>query len=316
VPGTIDSTGATDVTGPLNDWIKNTVPDGTATNPSIITFASGTTYSLSLGIHLNNPGRHYLTFEGNGSTLKNTTGANGASQLASLFLIGWGDGGSFITIHNFVLVGNDPTPGTYNGGIEGEAGVEVDAASDITIYGNTIRAVYGDGVKVGDATTRVSIHDNNVQSDGRNGMTIISGSNIEIAYNNFTTNGYMPFDIEPNAAGENTSFVNFHHNTIGTWTNAFFAADGGSTATDVHDVIVDSNHLTASGMFSIVDIASSPRRRNFTFTNNLSDVAMAGPVFRMSHVDGLVIQHNTQPLSSGSLLQITDSPGAITSPNP
>ena len=326
VPPTIDKTGTTDTKQAQLNFFAS-VPNGVdSTHQSRIVFPAGGVYRIDAALRFGN--RHFITFEGNGATIKYVS-VTGTNENYSLFYLSnsppnWNGPNSYVTIHNFTLIGSSPQPGVYLSGTsptggEGQHGVLIGDGNNYEVYGNTIKGVWGDGLYVGGGADTIWLHNNDVQSVGRNGLTITSGSHVIIDHNNFTKNGYMPFDIEPNSAtgSEPSSFINFHNNTTGTWTNAWFAADG-IPSNDVHDVILDSNHSTGKSLFSIVDIVNTggPRRSNFTFTNNAGDVAGAGPIFRMAHVDGLIIKGNTQPLSSGSLTSVTDSTSVINGPNP
>ena len=285
VPASIDATGATDVSAALNTWIAS-VPDG-----STVLFKAGGTYRLSQGIQI--AGRHNLTFEGNGATLR-TTGS-GSDQLASLFVIGhryggaWAGGNSNIVVRDFVLVGNDPTPGTFGGG-EAQAGMEIEGVSGLEVANVTVQAVYGDGFKVGDASTNVVIHDVHVQTAGRNGVSVIYGSRVTVRDSAFDRVGYVTFDVEPNTSTQPSSGLLFTANTAGTWGAEFFALDGSHTGASINDVTVSGNRVTGAGLLTFVDNGNTGRNRNITFTDNQGATA-ARLTFR--HVDGLVIGGNS-----------------------
>ena len=53
------------------------------------------------------------------------------------------------------------------------------------------------------------------------------------------------------------------------------------------------------------------RTADITFTNNTTTKAGAGPVLRFEHVDGLTVSGNTQPLTSGTLVSISDSTNVV-----
>ncbi len=60
VPGSIDATGATNVTAALQSWI-NGVPNGTAGSPNILRFPGGSKYRIDATVRLEN--RSWLTFD-------------------------------------------------------------------------------------------------------------------------------------------------------------------------------------------------------------------------------------------------------------
>ena len=290
VPDSIDATGATDASVALTSFL-DTVPDG-----STIAFKAGTVYRMDVGLKFSD--RHDLTFEGNGATLR----SNGDNlETSSLFAL-WG-GNTGIVIRDFNLVGNSSTPGVYQPGHEGAHGVLIDGGSDVDVSGVTVSGVWGDGFYVGLFADGVTIHDSTVASNGRNGVSIISGRNVTVQRVAFTKSGYCTFDIESNVATEGASDISFIDNTAGTWGNVFLAANGvpGSV---VDGVTVRNNRVTGSTLLSDITLA---RRSNIVFENNTSTVPADGPVLRFAHIDGLTVTGNVQPLKSGALAFIEDS---------
>jgi hypothetical protein len=292
VPASIDATGSVDSSAALNAWIAN-VPDG-----STIVFQAGGTYRLSSAIKFGR--RHNFTLEGNGATLK---AGGGTTEPSSLLWIGTGDSG--IVIRNFTLVGNSSSPGVYQPGREGAHGILVDGGGGINISRVTISGVWGDCLYVGTAANGVTFHDATCRSNGRNGVTITSGSNVTIQRVRFDRAGYNTFDIEPNHASESAQNVRFLSNTAGTWSNAFLSADG-AVGSVVNGITASGNTVTGKSMLTVINLA---RRQSVVFTNNRSTVAAAGPVLRFAHIDGLTVTGNSQPLSSGSLASISDCTG-------
>ena len=151
-------------------------------------------------------------------------------------------------------------------------------------------------------------HDARVVSVGRNGVSVIAGSDVLVERVTLDQNGYSMFDIEPNTSDQGASNVRFLDNTAGTWTNSFLSADGAAGSV-VNGITVSGNTVTGKSLLTAIGLA---RRQNVVFTNNTSRVTASGPVLRFAHVDGLTITGNTQPLSSGSLASITDSTSVTT----
>jgi len=299
VPNSIDSTGVTDASGALMAFL-NTVPDGAA-----IVFTAGGTYRMDAGLRFSN--RHDLTFDGNGATLKSNGDVNETSSLFAL----WG-GNTGITIQNFNLVGNSPTPGVYNPGEEGAHGILVDGGGDVEISGVNVSAVWGDGLYVGSWANVVYFHDSTVRSSGRNGVSIIAGRNVTVERVAFDDSGYSTFDVESNDRSQGAANIRFVDNTAGHWGNIFFAADGVAGSV-VNGVTVDGNTVTGGTLAADVTLA---RRQNIVFTNNVSNVPADGPVLRFAHVDGLTVTGNIQPLRSGPLASIVDSTAVTYSETP
>lgn len=292
VPSSIDSTGARDAGAALNAFIGK-VKDG-----STIVFRAGGVYRLSGAIKL--AGRHGLTLNGNGATLRSHGPATEAGSLFWLTSSGGGDTG--ITIENFRLVGDNPSPGFFHQGRDGAAGVIVEGGRDIDIHHLTVSAVWGDCLKVKAWASNVTFHDSDCVSAGRNGVSIVAGRYVTVQRVAFRRSGYTVFAIRPTTASQGALSIKFLGNTAGTWTNAFFTANG-APGSRVNGVLVSGNRITGGTMLTNVTTA---RRKNIVFTNNMSTVKGHGPILRFAHVDGLTVRANHQPLSSGSLARISD----------
>ena len=294
VPSTIDATGATDVSAALISLVGS-VPDG-----STIVFKAGGVYRLNAALKFAH--RHNLTFEGNGATLK---AGGGTTEASSLFWLGSYLGGNTgIVIRNFTLVGNSTTPGVYQGGREGAHGVLVDDGSTIDVSNVTVRGVWGDCLYVGGWADTVSFHDSTCESNGRNGVTITSGSNVTVQRVAFNKSGYTTLDIEPNVSSEGARNIRFLDNTAGTWTNSFVSAEGAAGSV-VDGVTISRNTVTGASLVTAIKLSTG--RQNIVFTGNTGRVAAWGPVLRFAYIDGLTVTGNVQPLTSGSLASITNS---------
>jgi Right handed beta helix region len=297
VPASIDATGATDASAALMSFV-NSVPDG-----STIVFKAGV-YRMDQGLGFSD--RHNLVFEGNGATLR-SNGAGTCGRSCSLFLLRGGDKG--ITIRDFTLEGNSPTPGVYDPTLEHASAITIVGGGQVEIAHVTITGVGGDGLTLTGDTPDwpegIWFHDSTCASSGRNGVAVVAGRNITVERVTFDESGYSTFDIEPNVDDQGASNVQFLDNTAGTWTNSFLSADGAAGSV-VRDVTVSGNTVTGASLLTVIDLA---RRQNITFTNNRSSVTAAGPVLRFAHIDGLTVTGNIQPLSSGVLASITDSTG-------
>ena len=295
LPSSIDATGTRDASAALISFLK-TVPDG-----STILFQAGGVYRMDSALRLD--GRHNLTFEGNGATLKSN---GGTTEASSLFWIGRG---SDIIVRDFHLVGNSPTPGVYQRSREGAHGVLIDGSRDVEVANVTVSGVWGDCFYVGSWADTILIRDSSCQSSGRNGVTITAGRNVTVERVAFPKSGYCTFDVEPNRSTEGATNVLFRNNTAGTFGQDFVAVDGSHTGAPINGITISANTITGKTLFTIIDNGGTARMQNIVFTNNKSTVAGNGPVLRFAHIDGLTVTGNVQPLKSGPLASITDSTG-------
>lgn len=301
VPTSIDATGATDASAALTSFVA-AVPDG-----STIVFPAGGVYLMDQGLKLT--GRRNLTFEGNGATLR-SNGVSACARDCSLFYLWFGNWG--ITIRNFMLVGNSPTPGIYSPNWEHASAITVVGGGDVVVADVTVNGVGGDGLTLSgiepDWPDGVWFHDSHVISSGRMGVAVVAGRNVTVERVTFDRIGYGAFDIEPNDTTQGASNVKFVDNTVGSWSHeyGFFFAANGTEGSVVRDVTVSGNTVTESPLTSHVTVA---RRQGIAFTDNTSTVLADGPVLRFAHVDGLTVTGNLQPLASGVLASTIDCTG-------
>ena len=305
VPADVDATGATDASAALNEFLTR-VPDR-----STIVFKRDGEYLMDHGILIQ--GRRNLIFEGNGSSLR-ANPATTVTQSDSMFAL-WGDNRN-IVIRNFHIDGAAEKPGVFVPlEREGFYGVLIQG-DNVEVHDVTIEAIPGDAFHVnvsgdGQWSRDAYIHDLHVLSAGRNGVAIIAGANVLVERVRFDTIGYSTFDIEPNEKWQGAEAVTFRDNVAGTWSNSFLSAEGAS-GSRVEGVTVTGNTVTDDSLLTVVALRSG--RKDVVFTDNVSLVDAKGPVLRFSHIDGLTISGNEQPLRSGELARITDSTNVIYEP--
>ena len=214
VPGSIDASGGSDVSGALQRFVDG-VPNG-----STIVFKAGGTYRVSHGLRL--AGRHDLVFAGNGATIQ-TTGA-GDDILASPFVVD--QGSQHITIRDLSLVGNDPDAGTaytFHRGLENQMGVAIYGAFDVEIANVSMKRFYSDCVYIGANgsnqawSERIWIHDSSCTLNGRQGVAIVAARDVTIERDRFDQLGGSPVDIEPDAGWQGATNVTISANTIGSY---------------------------------------------------------------------------------------------------
>lgn len=322
VPSTIDHTGATDVSAALNAFIAG-VPNGRIINfpadPSYI-------YQLSQGIHIGD--RNNLILNGGGVTLKTSAGASGSSTHDSLLYTGCTYGGSGshpctdIVLHDFNLVGNSPTPGVYIPGTEAAMNLLLTNTTRIEVYNITGQGAYGDFVCWGGLSAAVTdgwLHNCHAINAGRIGNTIITGTRIITELSAFDVCGYLTCDFEPDVIAEAITNCYFRNNTAQRYNPAdqFFSLEGSHTGAPINGVFITGNTISGGSLQTNCDNGNTSRMLNVTFSGNTSTGgSVGGPVLTFAHIDGLTVQHNTQPLSGGSLVSTTDCTSAVIAPNP
>lgn len=308
IPGTIDPTGATDVAAAINAWVES-VPDG-----RILDFNGGT-FKLSQGIQLSN--RHNLVLWGNGATLNVAAGASGGSQLTSPIVVGHKYGGSWtlgstdIAIHDFTIVGNNPTPGTFVPGSEAQANLELTGCTRLEVYDIAGSNAYGDFAFFEDITDGW-LHDCTSTGSGRDGVSVISGNRILVETTTLDDVGQNVFDIEPNTSAQACLGITLRNCTATVWDNAFLGIEGTHTGAPVHNIIVSGNVISTDSLLSIVDNGNTSRMTNISIINNVSlGGSVAGPVITVKYTDNVTVTGNVQT-HSGALTSFTSCTNVVT----
>ena len=232
VPASIDATGKTDVSAALSAWIAG-VPNG-----SILDFAGGT---FRLASNVNPKGKQNCVFEGHGATLILT---GQASNNGSGFYWSWLDKPfpQHLAFQNFTVKGPSPKPGTLTGD-EFAAFLHLMGGSYIECSGISGTGLTGDLVTLNENPDHVWVHDNNMTDIGRNGVSIMCGSDVLIEDNEFGNVGYCVFDIEPESGSiAGISRATFRRNTASKWLNCFFAMDGVNAGKPISDIDVSGQH--------------------------------------------------------------------------
>jgi hypothetical protein len=151
------------------------------------------------------------------------------------------------------------------------------------------------------------------------GVAITAGSNVMVERVHFNKIGMFVLDIEPYTTRGGGTYVTFRNNTVATYgltplyTNWFVAAEGEAGST-VHDLTVTGNRVLAGAPQSPNTITDAglattirvPRRERIVFSNNSTTIRGKGPALYFSHVDGLTVTGNIQPLTSGSIAKFVD----------
>lgn len=276
-----------------------------------------------LDSHVSIVGKSKLTldFVGTGQLWCRGTGYN--ENFSALYFKSFSGGNHGCKVRNGHLIGSSPTPGVFVSGKEGQHGILADGGSDYEFDRMLIEGMWGDAVEVNSHADKVAIHDLTVPNIGRNALSVIMGTNVELWNFVFGQMGYMPFDIEPNQPGEDSAFVSIHDGTVDNFTNCFFAADGPSKPndSDVHDVKLERVTVTGHGvggprkanLLTIVDIVATKRRKNFVFRDLTCLVPVTGVQFKMAHVDGLTIASVRDP-NGPVQVSYPDCPGAVIAP--
>ena len=305
-----------DATRALQDWLTS-VPH------SAIARLDGSCYrvdgTLTLGAKTG------VTLDGHGSRFQ--TYAIGGQHSQHLVVGGDVD----TTVENLSIDGGKTVPG-YNAKYAFQHGITITGGCDRVVLNNvTIDHVWGDYVAITPHTHKgvkmvpqnITIEnshfglDRKYMGSGRQGISISQGEHIFVHDNVIRYSSRSAVDIEPDSSGAKLIDIHFEHNTFGRHGNNLFANHNYGNANPVIDgVYFRDNTLTGTALQvdSIADIThinahdpSTFRRHHYAFVNNVSDTGLGTgsctdpghEVLRLWGIDGIVIDHNVQPVQAG-----------------
>ena len=292
VPGSIDASGRTDVTGQLQRFI-DAVPNGT-----IISFPGDAKYRMSGTLRL--VSRRAITLDGNGATL--LAAPSPLRERAQLEL----DESFDIVVQGFTIVGSNPNAGTgenaYNPDYEAQHGINVLGGQRIDIVHNEIKNVYGDFIYIGhgrprrdDEPSAVNIRDNLMHANGRQGISVTHGFDITIHDNNIYDVRRTTIDFEPNVPEDTIARVQIKDNRIGAGRLLFVGAEGNGV---VNDIAVLNNKLVGRTMSASFRAPYGTRRKNIVWVGNVSDKGSGNPdgaTIGVHGYDHVLVSDNVQP---------------------
>lgn len=333
IPTSIDSTGATDVTNAINNFIT-TVPDGanSLSRNEIRWQPSPAVYKCNGTINLSS--RNNVNLNGNGATILQTT--DGTEQPSPRTR-------SHIQIQlctnsvisNFTCAGANPNAGlnenAYVAALEAQHGVCIRAGTNIEVVNNHVHDVYGDFFDVESASpggivqlpNTIYIHNNFGIRNGRQGISLTAGNNLTASFNNLDQIRRTAFDLEPPFSASTVNNVLISQNTIGKHRLNFVSGQGTAT---VNNVTVDNNKDNTHLLIVMNGGANNPRRSNWKVTNNQCTNTFLygssqGHVMAFWYCDGVTVTNNhdkcdptriTTLSSYNFCTSVTDSGNTIT----
>lgn len=300
VPETIDSTGRTEVSTELMNWLA-TLPAATKERPATVRFTKGGTYWVDYTIILQKsaegsiPGAmwrdlppfslDHFRFDLHGATIEQRTtipyrrGGKVVDERKR-----WGNpiistqGATNIQIDGGTLRGSCATC-EYKPQYEEWTGIRItgnprtNLVENIMVRNMTIEKVFGDYVYLASGTTagshlkNVRIEDNIMRVAGRQGIVLNGGTGVLIKGNTFGETARFLFDSEPTVA-QGWSDVTIDSNVGTSGKLGFFQFSGPKAV--VAEKLTITNNVLKGGHFKIRLHNGNPDqlRSGFTFANN------------------------------------------------
>ena len=147
---------------------------------------------------------------------------------------------------------------------EAQHGLLVQGGERILVHDLDITDVYGDFIYVGRSAigghpTNVFVYDNYMRRNGRQGISVIDGTNVLIESNDIADTRRATFDLEP-LPGWWVDNVWIRNNKVGPGRLMFVAGHGAGALNDVHIV---NNVLTGKAISIDMVAPDGTRRRTF-----------------------------------------------------
>jgi polygalacturonase len=211
---------STDVTAALNAYLASQ-PDG-----STVTLPAGACYRTQDMVVLRN--RHHLTIDGNGATLRRVT--LNPSRLARHLMI---QTSSDIVVRNLKIEGEKPDTVGWRADTEGQAGIIIDASSNVEIDHVDISRVRGDFFYLSAGDPHVKIHDTTGLQAGRQGIAINCAGDVHFYNNVMRFTHRFSVDIEPMRSTDWVDGVVIAYNQLLSPTMGFIANNSGPRVKNV-----------------------------------------------------------------------------------
>jgi hypothetical protein len=291
-PATIDRTGTQDVTAAMQAWLTK-VP-----HHSTISFPAGAKYRAEGTLAIRR--RNDIVVQGNGATFFATQISDVRDQAQWVL-----ENDSNIVFSNLTIRGTHPNGGqdddAYVPAREAQHGVLVQGGERIELRNLTITDVFGDFIYVGRSPSPtfgrpvdVSIHDNVMRRNGRQGVSVTDGTNVLIERNDIRDTRRATIDFEPgDSSGVENAVV--RDNKIGPGRLMFVAGHGMG---DISNISITNNTLTGHSIGIDLAAESGDRRHSVVVQGNISDTPEANPrgaLMRFVRYDFVDVRNNVNP---------------------
>ncbi|MEJ7582501.1 MAG: right-handed parallel beta-helix repeat-containing protein [Acidimicrobiales bacterium] len=293
IPASIDSSGATDVSIPFQNFIDS-VP-----NNSVIQLRAGARYRAEQTLLIAN--RRNLTLDGMGATIFATTPGNGTRSHVRILQ------SESIVIEDLIVKGANPHAGlsdeAFDLSKEHQHGFDGRSVTGLVLLRVTVTDTYGDFVYLGKGddrdwwTTNVIIRDSTFNRNGRMGIAMTAARNVVIEGNAFNNMRRSAFDMEAHDLNFGAENVTIRNNDIGRQRLLLVAAVGGG---DVDNFTFADNRV-ADVLAIRMHSNDGTIRTNWKILDNTAAGIDGNPnlaVMQFDHIDGLQIHGNYQEVQT------------------
>ncbi len=317
VPDTIDDTGGTDVTAPLNAFFADLAPGST------VVFPAAGRYRVEGVLFLFD--QDDLTIEGNGSTVFALTDGSGVTPPKAGYRQYWPRRrehwhirrSNNVTLRNLTVQGANPDAGAipeaYVPELEGQAGISISRSSNVVLDSMRIQDTYGDFVWITGGSTNVTIQHSTFARSGRQGIALVNGQGLLVEDNDIRDVARSVFDLEP-AGRALAQQVRLRNNRVGDYRNFLLSAGGGGPG--VNDVWLEGNRINDGNGLSVAAGFWARQRRGLHILDNVGTAGTRAPsrtahnglihrgMIQLTNLDGVEIVGNRQAVGDAPAISL------------
>jgi hypothetical protein len=275
IPGSIDRTGATDVSAQINAWIGS-LPNGCPGGPYSVALLGDGAYRVDHTIAVRS--RSWMDFEGSAKL----DGSHARPYSGATWLF---SGGSNLQLSDVSIVGNNPTPPPAGSRPpnEWDHNIEVEKATDVLVDHVHGFLASGDGIAIeggpngcnGSRPQRVTVSNSTFDRNGRMTISVDVGSYVTITNNTLGPSGFSLVDLESEFGPCSWGGID-HVAVVGNhfeWTSLIGIPNGGDCGPQ-HDITIQGNiwdqapRLTDRALVSVETPAGCATRSAYHIADN------------------------------------------------
>ena len=179
----------------------------------------------------------------------------------------------------------------YDAQLEGEAAFGINGCAGMTLRGCSASHVFGDGIMIWQTPSiYVTVEDFAVSWNGRQGISVSSGSHVVMRRITIANSRRSGIDLEPDSSGQSVTDVWLDQVTAKTWLLPLASAGRGNVSR-----VVASDWSIDTGSVPVVSVGASDgtRRADWTVTGWRQPTGGLGspqPALRFTNVDRVTVR--------------------------
>ncbi|MCX2745203.1 right-handed parallel beta-helix repeat-containing protein [Mangrovivirga sp. M17] len=177
--------------------------------------------------------------------------------------------------------------------LEAQHAYEIINSKNIVIEGANIKEIYGDGIYISKRSSQILIQNCNISKNGRQGIAITEGFNIEIKNNEFNEIRRAHIDLECNHNSDTIKNITISGNVFGSKRLKWIAA--ASSKGIVTEVTVKNNKINSTADIYLGNVKNKRKQGPYYFYDNSSHKGYGNPqgiIWKLFNVNGFTAEGN------------------------